>query len=116
MDDIYLPEALTDQALINGMFGGLKKIPKAMPYPSEGYMQLFQPEFKSLDNVIVAPDGAPPYWPLWFDDDAFVGCTNCIYQQFTVNHNNLDWPAPWWLRNVDLDYADMGAHPPWLSQ
>lgn len=113
-ESVNFPETMAD-ADTQQVLGGLTWIPMAMPYPKEGYYQLFELDF-TVDGFITKPDilrsgVTAEWWPFRYEntDSPMVGCTQCIVTTDVMNHNNLEWVQPWWVNNFALTYPDAVA-------
>ena len=131
-DPLYEPRDITSLGDVyrEAMLGGLTWIPKAMPYPVAGYLQLldeaFTGEAPGAPGLICAESGlcgdcprfgaGACWWPLLHTATGdglpvFTMSGNIIVTNEQVTHNGQDWPKPWWSQNYDLASPYIGASP-----
>ena len=115
---------------IQELLGGLTWIPKAMPYPTAGYLHILDPAFAGktgaatlqCDPTGACPGGGCPrigpdacWWPLVHTstnkmlDEAFIMSGNVYITNQVAAHNGVEYPLPWWAEAYERKMPYIGS-------
>ena len=131
-DDVAIPLALDQLGgnYNNELLGGLTWIPKAMPYPTAGYLHILDLAFRGLtgDPTLqcelssgcpgdgcsrIGPEAC--WWPLVHTsngkllDEAFIMSANVYVTNQVAAHNGVEYPLPWWAEAYERKNVLIGS-------